>query len=221
MSHHTRGRKTPAGVPVDALKRVPAAPAILSTEGKREWRRVMPVLIDRGVLSPADLTAAETYCAAVGDAAQARAAMKRDGDYMPNAKGELKRHPAWTTLREATTAARQWAAELGLLELFRIRSHVDHRHRRHGLQTWHQFQQEAGNRFRGLAKGVGIIRLVSENTRIGDASRVEPTTAAFAKEASVHGLAEYGRPRTPQRQDAAQHRRQGFGRLGAVNRRHG
>lgn len=114
MSHHTRGRKSPAGVPADALVRVPAAPAMLSAEAKREWRRVMPVLVDRGVLSPADLTAAETYCAAVGDAAQARAAMRRDGEYMSNAKGELKRHPAWTTLREATTAARQWAAELGL-----------------------------------------------------------------------------------------------------------
>ncbi|GHA11360.1 hypothetical protein GCM10007989_02080 [Devosia pacifica] len=121
MSYHTRGRKSPAGVPADALEKVPSAPTTLSAEGKKEWRRVMPVLVARRVLSPADITAAETYCAAVGDAAQARAALKRDGDYIANAKGELKRHPAWTTLREATTAARQWAAELGLTPASRSR----------------------------------------------------------------------------------------------------
>lgn len=74
----------------------------------------MPVLADRRVLSSADLTALETYCRSVGDAADARAAIDRDGAYITNARGELKRHPAFATQREAVAEQRRWAAELGL-----------------------------------------------------------------------------------------------------------
>lgn len=79
-----------------------------------EWRRVMPVLAERRVLSAADLTALETYARAVGDAAEARQAIVDGGAYLVNARGELKRHPAFATLREATAEQRRWAAELGL-----------------------------------------------------------------------------------------------------------
>lgn len=114
MSHHTRGRKTPASTPTDVVEKVPRPPSEMSAEAKAEWKRVMPVLVERRVLSPADLAGVEAYCNAVGDAAQARAAIQKDGAYLTNARAELKRHPAFATLREATMAARQWAAELGL-----------------------------------------------------------------------------------------------------------
>lgn len=74
----------------------------------------MPVLAERRVLSAADLTALETYARAVGDAAEARQAIAEGGAYLVNGRGELKRHPAFATLRESTAEQRRWAAELGL-----------------------------------------------------------------------------------------------------------
>jgi phage terminase small subunit len=54
MSHHTRGRKSPASAPADALVEVPNPPAWLDREARAEWRRIMPSLIERRILSPAD-----------------------------------------------------------------------------------------------------------------------------------------------------------------------
>jgi P27 family predicted phage terminase small subunit len=105
----------------DPITKVPAAPPGMSAEAKAEWRRVLPVLVERRVLSAADLAACERYCEATGDIAIARAAIAADGAYVLNRLGELKRHPAFATLRESTAEARRWAAELGLTPASRSR----------------------------------------------------------------------------------------------------
>jgi P27 family predicted phage terminase small subunit len=105
----------------DPITKVPAAPKGMSDEAKAEWRRVLPVLVERRVLSAADLAACERYCEATGDIAIARAAIAADGAYVLNRLGELKRHPAFATLRESTAEARRWAAELGLTPASRSR----------------------------------------------------------------------------------------------------
>jgi P27 family predicted phage terminase small subunit len=121
MSHHTRGRKAESKQVPDALISVPSPPSALTKEAKGEWRRVMSALISRRVLTNADVGAVERYCEAVGDVSIARATITKDGAYMPNRLGELKRHPAFSTLREATGEARRWAAELGLTPASRSR----------------------------------------------------------------------------------------------------
>ncbi|MEF2545953.1 phage terminase small subunit P27 family [Aurantimonas sp. E1-2-R+4] len=103
------------------MRKVPKPPADMSTEAKAEWRRVMPVLVERRVLSPADIGAVERFCEASGDIKIARAAIAKDGGYVENRLGELKRHPAFATLRESTAEARRWAAELGLTPASRSR----------------------------------------------------------------------------------------------------
>lgn len=121
MSHHTRGRKAEPKPVADAVTKAPQPPKDMSAEAKAEWRRVMPVLVERRALSPADIAAVERYCEATGDVKIARARIKLDGDYIENRLGELKRHPAYTTLREAAAEARRWAAELGLTPASRSR----------------------------------------------------------------------------------------------------
>ncbi|WOC15404.1 phage terminase small subunit P27 family [Pseudochrobactrum sp. MP213Fo] len=122
MSHHMRGAKATPRPVSDPIRKVPQPPKEMSADAKKEWRRVMPVLVERRVLSDADLAAVERYCDATGDIAIARARIRLDGDYIPNRLGELKRHPAFTTLREATAEARRWAAELGLTPASRSRA---------------------------------------------------------------------------------------------------
>lgn len=122
MSHHTRGAKATPRAVSDPVRKTLQPPKDMSAEAKKEWRRVMPVLVERRVLSDADIAAVERYCDATGDIAIARARIRQDGDYIPNRLGELKRHPAFTTLREATAEARRWAAELGLTPASRSRA---------------------------------------------------------------------------------------------------
>lgn len=121
MAHHTRGRKAEPKPTTDAISRAPPPPKEMTAEAKAEWRRVMPVLVDRRSLSPADLAAVERYCEATGDVKIARARIKQDGEYIKNRLDELKRHPAFTTLRESAAEARRWAAELGLTPASRSR----------------------------------------------------------------------------------------------------
>lgn len=124
MAHHTRGAKATPTPVADPVRKVPAPPKEMTPEAKKEWRRVMPVLVDRRVLSAADLAAVERYCDATGDIAIARARIRLDGDYVENRLGELKRHPAFATLRESTAEARRWAAELGLTPASRSRVEI-------------------------------------------------------------------------------------------------
>ncbi len=42
------------------------APALLSDDGAAEWRRVMPALTARRILTDADLGSLKNYCIAVG-----------------------------------------------------------------------------------------------------------------------------------------------------------
>lgn len=121
MSHHTRGAKGAPKPVADAISKVPSPPRDMTAEAKAEWRRVVPVLVERRALSPADMAAVERYCEATGDVKIARARIRDDGDYIENARNELKRHPAFTTLREATAEARRWAAELGITPASRSR----------------------------------------------------------------------------------------------------
>lgn len=106
---------------MDAIQSVPKPPNWLTTEAKAEWRRVMPGLVERRILTPADMAAVEMYCAAVGDALRARKTIAAEGTTTTNRLGETKRHPAYSTLREMTGEARRWAAELGLTPASRSR----------------------------------------------------------------------------------------------------
>lgn len=121
MAHHTRGNKSPAKPSERALKAAPKPPVWLAAEGKAEWRRVIPELIERGTVTGADLSAVELYCAAVGDALVARKTISGEGATVTNRLGETKRHPAYSTLREMQGEARRWAAELGLTPASRSR----------------------------------------------------------------------------------------------------
>lgn len=63
---HLRGRKPPIQRDDAALAKVPSVPKRLSSYGKAEWKRVLPVLVERGTITAGDLASIENYCAAVG-----------------------------------------------------------------------------------------------------------------------------------------------------------
>lgn len=112
-----RGRK-PAAILggsslVDAM---PRPPAWLSKDAKAEWKRVAPILVERNVLTDADLGTLESYCTSAGTVAEAQRLMNAEGLTVAG-----KRHPAFGIQNAAMTTARLCAAELGLTPVSRSR----------------------------------------------------------------------------------------------------
>lgn len=112
MSVHLRGIKPALGRDAEALTKAPPAPAYLSSHAKAEWKRIMPVLIARGVIIRADLAGIENYCTAAGAVRQIAEIINA----MPVPDLKL----AGLQIRYAQTA-RQLAAEYGLTPTSRAR----------------------------------------------------------------------------------------------------
>lgn len=111
-----RGTKPRLVVSNDTIAKAPNVPAWLSPEAKREWKRVLPILIERRILTTADLGSLESYCTSIG--------AMRDAQRILNVEGLVldgKRHPAFGILNAAQTTARLAAAELGLTPVSRSR----------------------------------------------------------------------------------------------------
>jgi P27 family predicted phage terminase small subunit len=103
-----------------AIKRVPKPPDWLSTEAKAEWKRVMPLLIERRILTDADLGTLENYCVAMGQVRQLEKLVQKTF-VLRTESGAFKPAP-WVKQQEgAMTRALRLAAELGLTPVSRSR----------------------------------------------------------------------------------------------------
>lgn len=97
---------------------VPKAPSCLASDGKREWKRVAPILMERRTLTDADLGTLEAYCVAFSRMRESERKIKREGLTITLAKG-VCRHPAVAIQDAALKSMRQLAAELGLTPISR------------------------------------------------------------------------------------------------------
>ena len=96
----------------DSLQRSPAAPSWLSKDAKAEWKRLVPVLVARRVLTPSDLGCIESYCIAVGRVKELEKAIQSD----PTDR-QLHR-----VQMQFLQAARQYAAEIGATPVSRSKA---------------------------------------------------------------------------------------------------
>ncbi|OYW33058.1 MAG: hypothetical protein B7Y12_03850 [Rhizobiales bacterium 24-66-13] len=94
------------------MARAPGAPTWLAREAKAEWRRVIPGLVNRRIITTTDLGTLENYCVAIGQVRQIQRRLQEIGGI----DLQLMR------LQNQTMAtARQHAAELGLTPVSRSR----------------------------------------------------------------------------------------------------
>lgn len=113
MSRHLRGVKPALSPDCEPLTKAPPAPKWMTAEACAEWKRVVPQLIARRVITKADLAGIENYCVADGAAKQIAAHQKTLA--LPDLKlGGLQ-------IRYMQTA-RQLAAEYGLTPTSRVRA---------------------------------------------------------------------------------------------------
>lgn len=112
-----KGTKPTLVIDNEAVSIIPAPPAWLSRAAKAEWRRVMPILVDRRILTDADLGSLENYCLAQARVRDAERMLRTTTD--PEAWIKLIR-----TQDKAMGTARQLAAELGLTPVSRSRPSI-------------------------------------------------------------------------------------------------
>lgn len=98
-----------------ALGKVPSAPSWMSKDAKAEWRRIMPALVERRILTEADLGSVENYCVSIGRVREIERAMQASPTIVV---GLFRMQNA------AAITARQLAAELGLTPVSRSRPNV-------------------------------------------------------------------------------------------------
>jgi P27 family predicted phage terminase small subunit len=91
-----RGRKPELATDRNALDAVISAPGWLSKHAKAEWRRDMPDLTKRRILTTADLGSLESYCIAIGQVREMERLIAKDGrvvDAREAVKGADRREP--------------------------------------------------------------------------------------------------------------------------------
>lgn len=115
-----KGRKPQMRSDRNSLLETPKPPAWLSKDAKAEWRRIMPLLVERRILTDADLGIVEAYCTAIARIREAERTIAKEGATYVSASGP-KRHPAVTLQDAAMKTARLCAAELGLTPVSRSR----------------------------------------------------------------------------------------------------
>jgi P27 family predicted phage terminase small subunit len=101
----------------DAVTRAPAPPSWLSLDAKKEWRRILPTLVKRRILTTADLGSLENYCTALGRVREVERLLQGETD--KEAFGKLFR-----IQDKAMATARLYAAELGLTPVSRSRPSI-------------------------------------------------------------------------------------------------
>lgn len=112
-----KGRKPEIREVVDADLSSEIAPDWLAEDARAEWDRVMPDLIDRKILTDADLGNLENYCICIGRVRQMEAKIQTEPD--PEMMLKLIR-----VQDKAMASARQLGAELGLTPVSRSRPAV-------------------------------------------------------------------------------------------------
>lgn len=115
-----RGRKPELGTDRNAIARTPKPPTWLSKDAKAEWRRIMPLLIERRILTDADMGSVENYCCAIGQVREMQRVVAVEGHVVSTDRGP-RAHPAVKVQADAMTRARLLAAELGLTPVSRSR----------------------------------------------------------------------------------------------------
>lgn len=115
-----KGTKPKLVVDNDPLVEAPPAPSWMSAEAKKQWRRVVPILLERRILTEADLGSLENYCIAIGRVREFEVDMQSVKD--PELKLKIFR-----AQDKSMASARLLAAELGLTPVSRSRPAVRER----------------------------------------------------------------------------------------------
>lgn len=113
MTVHSRGVKPSLSSDSEALTKAPPVPKYLAPHAKAEWKRIMPQLIGRRIITKADLAGVESYCSMIGTVRQIEEERAAAGGAI-----DVR---LFGVMNRAAQTARQLAAEYGLTPTSRAR----------------------------------------------------------------------------------------------------
>lgn len=127
-----QGEKRPSRLKETAAERAasigpPRMPAGLSPAVQRLWRRVVPCLIEAGLVNQLDELALVDMFATAVRLAEARAIIEKDGLIIEGYRRSKVKHPAAQLEREYRNALMSWARLFGLVPAARGRIVVETR----------------------------------------------------------------------------------------------
>jgi P27 family predicted phage terminase small subunit len=112
-----RGRKPDTIVPgTSTVAEVPKPPTWLSRDAKAEWRRIMPQLVERRVLTDADMGLVEAFCVSLGRVREIERAIQASAGALDPRLFRMQ--------DKAIQTSRQIAAEIGATPVSRSRPAV-------------------------------------------------------------------------------------------------
>lgn len=91
-------------------------------DAAEEWRRIMPGLTKRRILTVEDMGQVENYCLAQAQVRQCQRILAAESPFVQSETSAPRPHPAFRTMHSAITIARQLASELGLTPVSRQRA---------------------------------------------------------------------------------------------------
>jgi P27 family predicted phage terminase small subunit len=103
----------------------PYVPRHLNEEGKREWRRIVSVLLALGLYTVVDRAALAMYCQAWGRWVEAERTLAKEGPVLTSDKGNLYQNPWLHVANKAWDQMRKILAEFGLTPSSRARLSVN------------------------------------------------------------------------------------------------
>lgn len=112
----TKGRKAGIIPSESAINSVPEPPAELDKYAKKVWREVLPNLVERRILTPADIPGLRNFCIAQGTVAKLSRAIQ--------ALGETFDAQLYRAQDKAMTTARQIGDQYGLSPTSRSRPSI-------------------------------------------------------------------------------------------------
>ncbi len=113
-SRHGSAADAAADARANRATRVPCPPAALKGSARAEWRRIAPLLHERGLLSTRDRAALTAYCRAWGVMIDAQKVIDAEGLFVVSAKGNRIQHPAVGVANRASVELRSYLIEFGL-----------------------------------------------------------------------------------------------------------
>ncbi|MBI4911051.1 MAG: phage terminase small subunit P27 family [Acidobacteria bacterium] len=102
----------------------PKCPAHLDKEAKREWRRMVPILLRMGVLSEADGHALANLCLAYSRLIRAQLKLNESGLLMKTPSGFLMQNPLIAIINSSVDTINRISREFGLTPASRSRLHT-------------------------------------------------------------------------------------------------
>lgn len=100
-------------------------PAFLSSYGKREWKRISPMLVKNNLLTDADITTLAAYCQAYNRWIEAEKAIRTYGMTCVTDKGNIIQRPEVGIANKAMSEMVKYAKEFGLTPSSRANLHID------------------------------------------------------------------------------------------------